>query len=77
MENKDLQAQQQDIATVKRVVRKRGKGLAWVLMIFAIFYIIWPIDLIPNFIPIIGWIDDALVGFAAITNLVLRYRRPR
>jgi uncharacterized membrane protein YkvA (DUF1232 family) len=29
----------------------------------ALLYIISPIDLIPDFIPIIGWIDDLIVAF--------------
>lgn len=31
----------------------------WVLLVIA--YVIWPIDLIPDIIPIIGWIDDLVL----------------
>jgi len=30
----------------------------------AILYIIWPIDLIPDVAPVIGWLDD--IGFTAL-----------
>ena len=38
-----------------------------VFIILAILYIISPIDLIPDIIPIIGWIDDIVVGLIAVT----------
>lgn len=40
-------------------------SLFWVLVITiaGAIYIISPIDLIPDFIPVIGWIDDMLVAF--------------
>ena len=31
------------------------------IIIVAVLYVIWPIDLIPDIIPIIGWIDDIVV----------------
>ena len=40
----------------------------------AILYIISPIDFIPDFIPIVGWIDDivaAVVGFGALVPTML------
>ena len=36
-----------------------NKILDVVLMIVLIIYIISPLDFIPDFIPVIGWMDDA------------------
>jgi DnaJ like chaperone protein len=41
--------------------------MAWVWIIIAILYILSPYDLLPDFIPVRGWIDDAVV-------MVLLYR---
>jgi len=40
------------------------KGVPWrtiAMVIFALLYVINPFDLIPDFIPGVGWIDDAAV----------------
>ena len=34
-----------------------AKALLWI----ALLYVIWPLDLIPDFIPILGQIDDLVV----------------
>ena len=43
----------------------------------AILYVISPIDVIPDFIPFIGWIDDiAVVGWAvsSLSNVISEYK---
>ena len=36
----------------------------------AVAYLVWPFDLIPDFIPVIGWLDDVGVLTAAALFLV-------
>lgn len=37
--------------------------MKWFWVILALAYIVSPYDLIPDFIPVRGWIDDIIVGF--------------
>lgn len=61
----------QDLATLMRLVRayfrKEYRDVPWetvALAIGAIAYFVSPIDLIPDFIPIAGYLDDAaVIGF--------------
>lgn len=39
-------------------------------IVVAVLYLIWPIDLIPDFAPIIGWLDDIGITALAIAYLV-------
>ena len=41
----------------------------------AVAYVIWPLDLIPDGIPVLGWLDDAGVIAAAAAFLVAEIRR--
>lgn len=44
---------------------KVAKLGAIICIIIAILYCIWPVDIIPDAIPIAGWIDDGGLLFAA------------
>lgn len=35
-------------------------------LIFAVVYFIWPVDILPDVIPLVGYLDDIVVGLAAI-----------
>lgn len=35
-------------------------------------YVLWPVDLIPDFIPLLGWADDAVLVPLAIRFLLQR-----
>ncbi len=35
-----------------------------VLVVLTIIYLIWPIDLVPDLIPLLGWLED--IGFNAV-----------
>jgi len=42
---------------------------SWILIAGALAYVIMPIDIIPDFIPVFGWIDDAFVLAVTINRL--------
>jgi len=46
------------------------KLLGIIILIIAILYLIWPIDIIPDIIPIIGWIDDVIVLIVGVFALI-------
>jgi len=74
VDNHNEQIAPKEQETVNRIVKKRGKVWAWAFFGFAVVYFISPVDLVPDFLPVIGWVDDAAVGIAAIINLVAKYR---
>ena len=41
----------------------------------AVAYVIWPLDLIPDGIPVLGWLDDVGILAAAAAFLVAEVRR--
>jgi uncharacterized membrane protein YkvA (DUF1232 family) len=43
----------------------RDNGFTTFILILALLYILSPIDLIPDVIPIVGWADDVAVGLGA------------
>lgn len=48
-------------------------------VLFAIFYIVFPLDAIPDFAPVVGWLDDLGVAglmIAHLTKMALRYKNP-
>ena len=49
------------------------KPMKWVWIILALAYILSPYDLIPDFIPVRGWIDDIVVALL-LGRYLYRYR---
>lgn len=50
----------------------------WVVILGSLLYLISPIDLSPDVIPILGWVDDGVIATlmaAGITEVVLDRRR--
>jgi uncharacterized membrane protein YkvA (DUF1232 family) len=43
----------------------RDNGFTTFILILALLYILSPIDLIPDVIPVVGWVDDAAVAVGA------------
>ena len=41
----------------------------------AVAYVVWPLDLIPDAIPVLGWLDDVGIVAAAAAFLVAEVRR--
>ncbi len=46
-----------------------------VLIVLAVLYLFWPLDLASDVIPIIGWLDD--IGFVAVASGYLVYATNR
>ena len=49
------------------------KGLAVFLMIMSLLYMVSPIDLAPDAVPVIGWLDDVGFLITATMNLVQQF----
>lgn len=50
----------------------------WVVILGSLVYLISPVDISPDVVPIIGWVDDGVIATlmaAGITELVLERRR--
>ena len=62
----------------KIVVRKNFLKRMWdeypiqMLLIIGGAYLLSPIDLVPEFIPVIGFIDDLIVGGASATTIIVK-----
>jgi uncharacterized membrane protein YkvA (DUF1232 family) len=79
-----ISGQLQDLATLLRLVRayfsKEYREMPWetiALAIGAIAYFVSPVDLIPDFIPVAGYVDDAAVialVIASATNDLHNFR---
>lgn len=55
--------------------RYRASFLTVVAMIAAAIYILSPIDVIPDFLPIIGWMDDGAVFYFLLKRLMYELNR--
>ncbi len=49
----------------RRHTPMRDNSFVAVVIVLALLYIISPIDLVPDFIPVVGWADDLAVGVGA------------
>lgn len=53
----------------------RTPGTAKLAIVLAMLYVISPIDLVPDFIPVLGWLDDGLVAWLLL-QLAFRFLPP-
>ena len=50
----------------------------WVVLLASLIYLISPVDIVPDMIPIAGWIDDGVLATlvaTGITSIVLERRQ--
>jgi uncharacterized membrane protein YkvA (DUF1232 family) len=47
----------------------RNSKYRWVVLLGTLVYLVSPIDIVPDAIPILGWIDDGLIATIAITEI--------
>jgi uncharacterized membrane protein YkvA (DUF1232 family) len=47
----------------------RNTKYRWAIIVGTLLYLLSPIDIAPDFIPIIGWIDDSIVAALLVSEL--------
>ncbi|HZG38722.1 MAG TPA: YkvA family protein [Nodosilinea sp.] len=47
----------------------RNTKYRWILVLGTLIYLVSPIDIAPDFLPIIGWIDDGLLTTLLVTEM--------
>lgn len=47
----------------------RNTKYRWLIVLATLAYLIIPFDIAPDFIPVIGWIDDGIVATLLVTEL--------
>ena len=40
-------------------------GFVLLILVVALLYIVSPVDIVPDVVPVVGWVDDAAVGVGA------------
>ena len=61
-----------DFAMLLRMLTTEGYSLSpstWAVIAGALAYVVFPIDVIPDFFPVLGWLDDAFVLGTVIASL--------
>jgi len=67
--------------TLWQMLRETARGhykmslLTTAIAVFSIAYIVYPFDLIPDYIPVVGWIDDGVVVYLLLRRLVYETKR--
>jgi len=48
---------------------KKGGMNKWLAASLCFLYIVWPIDIVPDFLPVVGWGDDVLAAVIGLRQL--------
>ena len=65
-----------ELALVWAMLRDpRAPKAAKLTALLAVFYVLSPIDLVSDFIPVLGWLDDGVVAMVLI-QLAMRFLPP-
>lgn len=51
---------------IKEIERKEKKRMRLFIFLAAILYVFFPLDIIPDVLPFIGFVDDAIALFTAL-----------
>lgn len=58
----------------------RSSKYRWLAVVASLLYLMSPLDLVTDFLPIVGWIDDGIVATILVTEvsqLLLEQRQKR
>jgi uncharacterized membrane protein YkvA (DUF1232 family) len=47
----------------------RNSKYRWVVLFGTLLYLVSPMDIFPDVIPVLGWVDDGLIATIAITEV--------
>ena len=47
----------------------RNPKYRWALITASLFYLVSPVDILPDFVPVLGWLDDGMVVTLLATEL--------
>ena len=53
----------------------RGPAAAKLVTVLAVLYVVSPVDLVSDFIPVLGWLDDGLIAYLLL-KLAFRFLPP-
>ena len=53
---------------MNEVVKQKSMTGAWIALIASLVYVFSPIDLIPDVLPVAGWLDDLLIGITGVLH---------
>jgi len=66
------------VSLIKDYWRKKYREVPWTVIaaaVFAVIYFVNPMDAIPDFIPVVGWIDDVVVILIVLASIEHELRK--